>query len=235
MITPPQFVRRENLGWLIPILLLAVFYGGYLFFHETGSLRQAGLLFCVVGVVGLSLSRRVRRLVKYHMRPKTDERRAAFVSAVEMDRAKRQANKEKIPELICHLYFYHIAHYPELIGTDKEHDTAVIPDIITKAQNSAGNRTTIAFGDKEYIFTFVRYVYSTPEGERADEGTLQVSSPDQKLFLVHLAMRLHNGKQELRPVSLEYISLSDWVNDMRHLSEQIEKKQKRERHEDEMN
>lgn len=234
MFIPPSFIRREHLGWLIPVLLFCVFYGGYLFFNETGSLRQAGIIFSLIGVVGLSLSRRVRRLVKYHLQPKTDERRAAFASAVEMDRAKRQAYKEKIPELICHLYFHHIAHYPELIGSHKEHDTAVIPDIVTKAQNSTGNRTTIAFNDKEYIFTFVRYVYSTLEGERADEGTLQVSSPDQKLFLVHLAMRLYDGKRELRPVSLEHISLSDWVNDMRHLSEQIEKKQRRERHEDEM-
>lgn len=233
--TTPSFMHRENLGWLIPILLFFIFFGGYLWVHESQeSLQRIGILFCLGGILGLSFSRRVRRLVGYHMRRKTEERRIRFTAAVEMDKARRRAFKEGIPELICELYFTHLVHYPENFESKKGSHAVIIPDIVTRAVRESGNRIAIEFDKHRYIFTFVHYVYNTPDGERLDEATLQVSSPEQKLFLVHLAMRLWRGRKELRPITLEYIILSDWVNDMRNLHDAIRKKHREEWHEDRM-
>lgn len=225
---------RDSLGWLIPILLLAIFYGSFLWLNEEGVLQKFGALFLLTGVIGLSFSRRVRRLVGYHIRPKTDERRASFIAVTEMERAKRQARKEKIPEFITHLYFDVIRHLPDWIAEQGSDETHIVPPVVQLAKRLPGNRMLITLDGKEYYITFVQYVYSTPEGERDAEGTLQISKVDQKLILIHLAQ--HGAPEgHMRPTALEYVALGDWVNDFKHLEEEIGEERARRLHEDRMN
>ncbi len=227
--------NRDSLGWLIPILLLAVFYGAYLFFNTSGFLSTAGALLCATGIVGLSYSRRVRRLVAYITLPKTAERREQFAHEVAMDYARRLARKEKIPELVTNLYFGYFMHLPSLMSREVVSDEIVIPPLITAAQQLPGNRTLIVLSGKEYIFTFVQYVYSTVEGERDMQATLQIACDNKKLILLHLVPITEEDAQSFRPISIEYVIMTDWVNDFKHLVKVITEEKERRRHEDRLN
>ncbi len=228
-----KFIDRDSLGWLIPVLLFGIFYGGFLWVNETGTLQTIGILLFLGCCLGLGSSRRVRRLIAYHSRPKTDERRAAFEATVLMERAKRQAKKEGIPDLITHLYFDYIQHFPDWMSKEKrDNDMQIVPAVVTEAKKLTGNRIALILNDKEYIFTFVQYLYSTPEGEREAEATLQIASADQKLILLHLSPHPKEDKAHLWPDSIEYITYSDWVNDFRHLKQLIDEERKQVLHED---
>jgi hypothetical protein len=225
---------RDSLGWLIPILLFCVFYGGFLWVNEAGLLRNMGVLFFIGGCVGLGFSRRVRRLIAYHTRPKTQERRMAFEGSVMMERAKRQARKEHIPELITHLYFDYIQNFPHWLADDAEEDQKIIPPTVTAAKKLPGNRLTITVSGREYIFTFVQYLFTNQEGEREAQATLQVAGVDQRLILIHLAPRVDGDATHLWPVSLEHVSMSDWINEFKQMQHFIDEEHQRRRHEDRM-
>ncbi|MDO8601627.1 MAG: hypothetical protein Q7R62_00635, partial [bacterium] len=137
-----KFPRRDNLGWLIPVLLLLIFYGSFLWFNEEGFLRQLGILFFVIGILGLSFSRRVRRLVVYHLKPRTVQRKEAFIQETMMESARRLAHKEGVSELVTNLYFDYIINLPQWLSSAKEKldDEVVIPELITDAKKMPGNR-----------------------------------------------------------------------------------------------
>lgn len=223
--------HRDSLGWLIPVLLFCIFYGAFLVMNNDGFLQELGILFFLVGGVGLAFSRRVRRLITYHILPKTPERRETFAYETMMDAAKRLARKEKVAELVTGLYFNYLVHVPGWMSADDAGDEVVIPPVISAARKMPGNRIAITLSGKEYIFTYVQYVYSTTEGERDTQATLQVALANQKLFLVHLVPQ--GGT--FRPVSIEYVVMTDWVNEFRHLQELITEEQEKRRHEDRMN
>lgn len=228
-----KFINRDSLGWLIPVLLFGVFYGGFLWVNQMGTLSMIGALLCIGSLLGLGSSRRIRRLVAYHARPKTDERRAAFEATLLMERARRQAKKEGVPDLVAHLYFDYIQNFPDWFQhPGRDDDMQIIPPTVTVARKLPGNRITMTLNGKEYIFTFVQYVYSTPEGERGAEATLQISSPDQKLILLHLSTHHEREMKHWWPDEIEYITYSDWVNDFRHMREFIDEERKRVLHED---
>jgi|GEM_PF-2308059 len=226
---------RDSLGWLIPILLFCIFYGGFLWFDHAGSLRWLGLLFFITGVLGLSKSRRVRRLIGYHALPKTPERREAFESANTMDRWRRQAKKERVPELVTALYFDFVRHFPAWFNSAQDDENArVVPTTVTGAKKLAGNRITMTMNGREYIFTFVQYAYSTPEGERDIQATLQVSLANRKLILIHLVPD-PSDTSRFQSVSIEYVVMTDWINEFKHLRELIDDERQRRYHEDRLN
>lgn len=230
-----KLFHRDSLGWLIPVLLFFVFYGIFLILNETGLLRELGLLFFIVSVVGLAFSRRVRRLIAYHVRTKTPERREAYAQETMMQTAKRLAHKENVPELITNLYFDYIVHLPGAIHAERSREAVIIPPVITEAKNLPGNRIMIKLSGKQYYFTFVQYLYSTVEGERNTQATLQVASDSQKLILLHLIPQVQGAPERFYPLSIESVVMGDWVNEFRHLQEVIHEERERQRHEDQMN
>ncbi|MDO8601803.1 MAG: hypothetical protein Q7R62_01565, partial [bacterium] len=232
-----KFPRRDNLGWLIPVLLLLIFYGSFLWFNEEGFLGQLGILFFIIGILGLSFSRRVRRLVAYHLKPRTAQSKEAFIQGTIMESAKRLAQKEDVPKLVTDLYFDYVIHLPQWLSSAKEKldDEVVIPELITDAKKMPGNRIIITLAGKEYIFTFVQYISSTQEGEHDVQATLQVSVANQKLILLHLVPISEDANAPLHPISIEYVVMSDWINDFRHLRELIIEEQGKRRREDRMN
>lgn len=230
-----KFPDRDSLGWLIPILLFCICYGGFLWFNEAGLARSAGVLFFIIGLVGLSFSRRIRRIVGYYLGPKTDERREAFQAATMMARAKRQARQEGVPELVTDLYFHYIVNFPHWLEEGVDEDEKIIPSIVTIAKKMPGNRLHVVISGREYVFTFVEYVYAGEDGGSKARATLQVSTMNQKLILIHLVPAEQEEKPSWRPLTLEYVAMSDWINDFRHLQELINEEKERRQHEDQMN
>ncbi len=230
------FLSRENFGWLIPILLILFVFGVYLWFSTTGSLQQAGIFIFLASGIGLSFSRRIRRRLAYEFMPKTPERRQAFQASVVMTAHKRLARRERVPELITHLYFDSIQFFPVWLANrdPDEEDTHVVPSIVTAAKRMSGNRIAITVSGREYYFTFIQYVYSTPEGERDIQATLQVSAPDKKLLLLHLLPAGPQSISQFRPISIEHAVMGDWVNDFRLLRQLIDEERNRRRVEDRM-
>jgi hypothetical protein len=226
--------HRDSLGWLIPILLFFVFYGGYLSFNADGFLHQLGIFFVLGGVIGLSFSRRVRRLVTYYITFKTSQSRESFLHESMMEAARRMARKEKIPELVTELYFTYIVHLPEWIQLEKPAEDVIIPTVISSAKKASGNRIMVTLSGREYIFTFVQYVYSTVEGERDVRATLQVACQNEKLILLHLTPEAEGSHMPFWPASIEYVQMTDWINEFKHLKELVSVEREHRRHEDRM-
>lgn len=235
MMAQLKLPSRDSLGWLIPVLSFVVFYGGFLWFSRDGFLHIAGIFLFITGILGLAFSRRVRLRFNYFVGPKTPERREAFTQAVMTEAAKREARKAGIPELITELYFNYIIYFPSWIKRGDDDQQIVVPPLIKSARATTGNRILITLGDKEYIFTFVQYVYSNHEGERDIQATLQISATDQKLILLHLVTQYIGGRSQFRPVSIEYVTMSDWVNDFKLLRKLIDEEKKERYYEDRMN
>ena len=139
----------------------------------------------------------------------------------EIARRKELAKSKGVME-IGKLYYSKLRFFPHWIKNKVGYTSSLVTSAIEELDKESNKvRTKLAFNNREFVFTFSRNSFYTPDGEMNNHGDLELSVDGKDVLALSMAEHNYEYFSEWITFDVDAFIDGDWLGDLQDLEKRL--------------